>query len=442
MPWASAAGVLYTDLASAPRGAPFTAFCADGTRQILTWQGKALRACGVPLGLGTHEGRMWYVALDGDDARCMPDAPVAPCRTVNALVQQGRARPGDVIYVRAGRYLAADAANGWAQGSFIRPAGGGEPGRPIAVLAHPGEHVEVILDRRYRLFGHYETLRDFTVAGFRVVLANGRTGNVVMVGVPVSVSTCRAPAKARGRAERVRIVALEIDGEGRGGMASGSGGDLIEVGTSEGAQVLGNHLHDMSPGNPREPTHAIYLSAPQRGTEIGWNRIEHIPHSRALIQLHQDRFGGACWGGEQISGVRIHDNVIDDVAGQALLLDGGVGAVEVARNVISRVHRPGDHRYADVIALRGSGGALRLDFHDNVLRVNPNAHEAGWVFGLGKRLWPACPHSVTLTRNVIELTGPPGDTFVHREPWCSRTPLYGSGNRWIGAPAPALRRAP
>ncbi|MBK7250082.1 MAG: right-handed parallel beta-helix repeat-containing protein [Gammaproteobacteria bacterium] len=348
-----------------------------------------------------------------------------------------------MIYVRAGQYRASDAANGWFNDNFVRPDRSGTQAQPIAVLAYPGEVAELLLDRPSKLFGNYESVSDWTLAGFRIVLAHTQASGVAMVGPPVSVAACNNPASVQGYAQRVRIVALDIDGRDTGGMAGGSGGDIIEIGTSRDVQVLGNYIHNTSPANPSEPTHAIYLSAPQQNTEVGWNRIQNIPHSRALIQLHEDSFGGACWGKDSISDIKVHDNLVDNVAGQAFLMDGGVGAVEAWNNTFTRIHLANDHRYEDVVALRGSGNRLRLNFHDNVITANPNYTDAGYIFDVGNPAMVACPMSLTFTNNRITLTGESSDVFVYRESWCASSPaISGSGNTWTGGTAPAVTPGP
>lgn len=434
-------GVLYTDVLSAPAGAPATAYCADGTTAIVQ-AGTAATVCGVSYTLPTHAGRIWYVATSGNDATCQPDNSALPCRTPNALARS-KAQAGDVIYVRAGQYAASDAANGWMNNNLARPNRSGTEAQPIAMLAYPGEVAEILLDRPYKIFGNYDQISDWTIAGFRVVLAHTQNSGVAMVGPPVSPAACANPASVQGYAQRIRIVGLDIDGRDTGGMAGGSGGDLIEVGTSRDVKVLGNYIHNTSPANPAEPTHAIYLSAPQQNTEVGWNRIQNIPHSRALIQFHQDSFAGACWGADHISGIKLHDNLVDNVAGQALLIDGGVGAVEAWNNTFTRIHLPDDHRYGDVVALRSSGNRLQLDFHDNVIAANPNYTDAGYIFNVGNPAHVACPMSLTFVNNKITLTGEASDVFVYRESWCASAPtITGTGNVWAGGTPPAVTPGP
>lgn len=441
-PPSAATSGYFTDLASAPLGALFTVYCADGTKSVQTWNGTPVSACGENVSIGTHTGRIWYVALSGNDSTCRPNSMAQPCRTVNALAR-GLASAGDVIYVRGGQYRASDAANGWFNDNFIRPDRSGTQTQPIAIVAYPGETAELLLDEPSKLFGNYESISDWTIAGFRVVLAHTQASGVAMIGPPVSPAACQNPSGVQGFAQRIRIVGLDIDGRDTGGMAGGSGGDIIEIGTSRDVKVLGNHIHNTSPANPSEPTHAIYLSAPQQNTEVGWNRIRNIPHSRSLIQLHQDSFGGACWGIDSISGIQVHDNLVDNVAGQAFLMDGGVGSVEAWNNTFTRIHLPNDHRYEDVVALRSSGNRLKLNFHDNVIAANPNYTDAGYIFDVGNPAMAACPMSLTFTNNKITLTGEASDVFVYREAWCATSPVInGSGNTWIGGTPPAVTPGP
>ncbi|MBK7250061.1 MAG: hypothetical protein IPI06_03995 [Gammaproteobacteria bacterium] len=395
-----------------------------------------------PDGFTVRPGRVWFVSLTGNDSTCVANDVTRPCRTANHLARDVPAQAGDVIVVRGGTYRASNAAEGWVNSTFARPTVSGTPSAPISLMGYPGEDVVLRMDQAARLFAHYENVSYWTIANFRVIVQNCTPEGIVMLGSPVTPAACNDPTSVSPYARAIRLVGLDIDGQGVGGMCGGSGGDLVEIGTSDSVKVLGVQVHDTSPANASEPTHAIYLSAPQSGTEVGWNRVYNIPHSRALIQLHEDSFGGACWGKDSITDISVHDNEITNVAGQAILLDGGVGAVQIYDNVLTQVGLPTDHRYEDVIALRGAGGRMKARVLHNTIVVDPNAGSAGWIFGVGGAGVAYCPESLEISNNILKVTGV-GDTYFGFESWCSSFRPTGSNNVWVGGgAAPAFDVAP
>ncbi len=400
---------------------------------VRTTEGREARA---PHPFTVRPGRVWFVAPAGDDRTCRAGDVHRPCRTPNSLVREARVGPGDFIVVRGGNYADDDSQNGLYSNTWIRPTVSGVAGKPITIVAYPGE--AAVFEQRTggRLFSHYDSISHWVVSGFHVRIQHCRAAGIMGVGDPATTEGCRNPAVAR-RATDIAFVGIDIDGGGIGGMCGGSGGDLVEIGSAERVRVLGLSIHDTSPQNPEEPTHAIYLAATQKDVEVGWNRIWNIPHSRALIQVHQDSFNGACWAQPSLDRISIHDNEIHSVAGQAILVDGGAGRVEIYNNVISKTPLADDHRYPDVISLRGSGNQLEATLAHNTVIADPGASERGFLLGIGAPGCTGAPKSVQLFNNVFQVTGSGRDAYIGYNETCAKgAPIHAERNLWIGAGRP------
>ncbi len=166
---------------------------------------------------------------------------------------------------------------------------------------------------------------------------------------------------------------------------------------------------------------------------MGWNALYNIPATRGVIQVHQDSFGGTCWGTKQITDITIHDNLLHDLAGQEILIDGGAGDIALYNNVI---YNNLNHRYSDVIALRGSGGTLNAKLYNNTVYANADTSGAGYLFGLG---FSDMPQHVDLENNIFVVTES-RDAYIGTDnststlaSWLSAGNLTGSGNIWFGS---------
>lgn len=405
----------------------------SGEIVVRTSEGREARA---PHPFTVRGGRIWFVAPTGDDRSCRAGDVRRPCRTPNSLVREARVGPGDFVVVRGGTYADNDPQNGLYSNTWIRPTASGAAGAPIAVVAYPGEAAVFEQHIGGRLFSHYDSISHWVISGLRVRMYHCRAAGIIGVGDPATTEGCRNPTASR-RATDITFVGIDMDGGGIGGMCGGSGGDLLEIGAAERVRILGLSIHDTSPQNPVEPTHAIYLAATQRDVEVGWNRIWNIPHSRALIQVHQDSFNGACWAQPSLDRISIHDNEIYRVAGQAILVDGGAGRVEIYNNVISETPLTDDHRYPDVISLRGSGSRLEVTLAHNTVVADPGASEPGYLLGIGAPGCTGVPKNVQLFNNVFQVTGNGGDTYIGYNETCAEgTPIIAARNLWVGAGRP------
>ncbi len=83
----------------------------------------------------------YYVSLQGDDAN--PGSADQPWRHIEWAMTRPFLRGGDTIHIRGGVYRPASEPNPSSNSArdevLIRPAASGEPGRPITVMAEPGE---------------------------------------------------------------------------------------------------------------------------------------------------------------------------------------------------------------------------------------------------------------------------------------------------------------
>ncbi len=102
------------------------------------WAGIALMAAGQS---ARPQPADYYVSLQGDDAN--PGSADQPWRHIEWAMTRPFLRGGDTIHIRGGVYRPASepnpSSNSTRDEALIRPAASGEPGRPITVMAEPGE---------------------------------------------------------------------------------------------------------------------------------------------------------------------------------------------------------------------------------------------------------------------------------------------------------------
>jgi len=377
-------------------------------------------------------GKFYFIATNGNDEKGRANDIARPFRTPNYVKEL--MNPGDFIIMRGGRYVLADGTNNIGANSWLRAEKSGTVTAPMAFLGYPGETVDVQYSDNIRLISNYVSIAHWVVGNFKVTLTDCKEpGTIIDLGAPTVVEICRDKEFAgtqNGKVSFTKIVNIEADGHGTAGFCSGSDG-LVVVAYSEGVKVLGLSLHDTSPARgDNESAHAIYLSARQRKTEVGWNAVYNLPATRAVIQVYQDSYGGVCWGSKQLTDIQIHDNLLHDLAGQAILLDGGTGDIDVYNNIIYN-HK--DHRYEDVIALRGGGGKLNAKLYNNTVYVNPNLAGQGWILGIGTYLGSYCPESLALYNNIFVVTDTQ-DLYYHNDPAPNCIPnITSDDNIWYGS---------
>ncbi|MBI2892993.1 MAG: hypothetical protein HYY06_05540 [Deltaproteobacteria bacterium] len=334
--------ILYSDLASAPRGA-FVTFWGHELgddpgagrillgelpiTRVLGWSSSRIevrlpeearsgsvvvqtpRGPSAPFPLRIHDGSLWFVSTTGNDGASGSEAqPFATIRRGLAAL-----RPGDVLYIRGGTYVPPPDPDFRAH---IRlgeiPTGTAE--RPIAIAGYPGETV-VIGDgstQKIFAFDHDRPFEYITIAKLKLLPA------------------CLGMETLESR--HVRIVANEITGS-RSECADGT----IAVGGGFDIRILGNDLHDN--GGPKLKS-CVYLSGfgDSHDIEVAYNRMSQHGGGRA-IQMYGHL------PEDSISNVQIHSNEISEIDRDAILVgntDGGnmpIHDILIANNVVIRSGR-------------------------------------------------------------------------------------------------------
>ncbi len=97
----------------------------------------------TPRPRGQTSGAVYFVSLDGNDAN--PGTYEQPWRHMEWAMARPFLRGGDTIRIRGGVYRpqieSSPSRNSVTDDTLIRPVTSGEPGRPITVMAEPGENV-------------------------------------------------------------------------------------------------------------------------------------------------------------------------------------------------------------------------------------------------------------------------------------------------------------
>lgn len=381
-----------------------------------------------------RSGNFYFVSLSGTDSSSCGDIS-SPCRTPNYVKDKSAFGAGDFIIVRSGTYDLDDGTNNLIANTFLRPNKSGADNNPISFLGYPGEIVTVKIDHPGdHLFANYETVAYWVVANFNVVLTTcdpSQSVSVFIAGRPSG--PCPAAADILGRFSYGRFVNLDVSG-GCGGLTSSQ----FDIGLTDHIKLLGISIHDSGDGGEAH-SHPLYLSAEQHDNEIGWSKIERYAQSRALIQVHTDPFsGGSCFAYKSITNIKIHDNIIHDVTGQAILLDGGTGDIDVYNNVIyAAPYKMGAIPQSDVIALRAGGGHLNARLYNNTIYANPRFNEVGYIFAFG--LGGYFPEHVTLQNNIIMVTEGQDsyygtdNTTSGLTSWINAGNITSSNNVWYGS---------
>ncbi len=341
-------------------------------------------------------GNIYFVSLTGNDATGVPNDVSHPYRTLNYLARTlGAFRAGDFAVVRGGTYTISDTANGAYNGGWMRPNKSGSGGSPITVYGYPGETVTIALSPGYVLFNNYDTLSYWTVANFAISLTVcdiNQGSNVIQAGSPAA--SC--PMSGTGKVSYINFVNLGISG---GCMSSCSGCSPIEIAWSDHSKLLGVSVHDSGDAGATT-SHPFYLSAEQSNTEVGWCALYNIARSRGVLQVHQDGFGGTCYGRKTLTDIYIHDNLFHDLNAQALLLGGGVGDVYIYNNLFYNIGLNSGNTYDDVLTFRVCGGVANIRFYNNTLYVNPYQTGAGTIMTWGDVAGCTSPNSNVLQASV------------------------------------------
>jgi hypothetical protein len=324
--------IFYTDLASAPPGAWVTMwgknFGADPASFHVTYGDAQAEGYGTwidgkiqlklpsnaaigpaplrvhntagdspPVDFAVHQGRLFYVAPDGNDSwsGTLPDPALNGTDGPFLTLTKGRdaLQAGDVLYLREATYTAVD---DYSSLLSLRDIPTGTAAQPIAITAYLGESV---------------TLGDNTVER-GISLYRGDNGpaldHLTIANLRIKPS-CYAIRPENGGFGR--LVANEISGA-TDACQSGTI-EVVDWGSGvDGWKILGNYIHDN--GNTKLE-HGIYLGGygQNRDFEIAWNVITRQAGGRG-IQLFGHQAADA------IERISIHDNEISEIDRDGIVL--------------------------------------------------------------------------------------------------------------------------
>lgn len=381
-----------------------------------------------------RSGNFYYLSTTGSDSTGRVNDVTRPFSTPQYVLDSTSFTAGDFIIVRGGQYPIGGFGNN--SNSWLRADKSGTAAAPMAFLGYPGEKVEVLHSNSIRIFSNYVTIANWVIGDFLITLTdcNG-DGEFFNIGPTTTPQVCADTSYTlSGTPTNIKLVNTEANGNNTGGFCSGGDG-LVEIQHSQNVKIIGISLHNTSPAlGGNESAHAIYLSSNQKGTEVGWNAVYNIPATRGVVQVHQDSFSGACWGTKQLTDIKIHDNLLHDLAGQAIMLDGGTGDISLYNNVI---YSQKDTRYNDIISLRAGGGQLNALIYNNTVYADANTGGQGFLLGLGSS---DLPKHVTLYNNVFYLTdsqdqwyGSDWYSSSALQSWINAGNLTSANNLWYGS---------
>jgi hypothetical protein len=290
-------------------------------------------------------GKLFFVALNGNDTSGRAGEISRPFRSAQNTFDRRDFGPGDHLILRGGN---------WTDNNKIYDAflsihhKSGTVRAPIVVMGYPTESANVLRTGSNgvsRAIHAYATDGHYVIANLRINM-NGGGGSCIGLAVGT---------------ENVRVV----NNEGQG-MFEDSGGSACIAGSGKGYRVLGNHVHH---NGGSKLYHALYIDARDttRGgpgdIEIAYNHIHHQTGGRG-IQIYGDT-------GTLINNVRVHHNVIHDIALDGILFGRDSGTGFLAYNNV--VYRTADPSLRGPITSSGSGGGcIRFDSPNLVARVYNN----------------------------------------------------------------------
>jgi len=378
-------------------------------------------------------GNFYFISLTGSDSNGAVNDVTHPFRTPNYV--KGLISPGDFLVVRGGTYVLDDGTNNISNSTWLRYPPNGTAASPNTLMGYPGETVIVkpLNSWIWLWAGDGTAGSHWVISNFNVLYVNCTAGSALLLSTVTTVSDVCLGNQVAHKLTDIRAVNINFDGQNLGGMCAGSGDSPVNVQYSDHVKVLGVSVHDTA-NNPNEAGHVIYLAAVQNATEVGWNALWNIPHSRAVVQVHQDSFGGACWGQKFLTDIQIHDNLLHDLAGQPIMLDGGTGDIQVYNNLIYNVR---DVTYSDIFSLRASGGTLNASLYNNTAYADALTGGQGFMLGFGSA---NLPQHVTLYNNIFYLTDPQdlwygSDWFSTDQvaAWIKGGNVTSANNLWYGS---------
>lgn len=275
-------------------------------------------------------GKIFFVSLTGNDSTCVAGDIARPCRNIQNTFNRSDFGPGDHIVVRGGNW--SDEYTRY--GSFFSVVDkSGTAAAPMVIMGYPTETVTLVRTTQDRGIHSWNTAGHFVIANFHL---DARQWGVSIGLTPGTVD--------------VRVVNNEVFN-----FYEDSGGAAAIDGSGKQYRIFGNHVHD---NGGSKLYHGLYFDSRDTTNggpddiEIAYNHIHHQTGGRG-IQIYGDT-------GTPIKNVRIHHNLIHDIALDGILFarDTTTG-LKAYNNVVYRTA---------VAALRGpsadigtSGGCIRFD---------------------------------------------------------------------------------
>lgn len=299
----SAATYTYTDLASAPVGAFVTLYGHGfGTSGRVTLGGVEQSIVQF-----ADDRIVFKVAGQGGElmvgTRSVGTLPVHKGRVLETTPAKLRgtwasARPGDVVYMHAGRYQSISGEGDWAMDSTLETFREATRERPMALVAYPGEeavlyqyqrgaHSPIALGDGQRRRAAWLTFANFTIVGEDLCIGGG--------GDTSDGSGGADETGAIGiRVVGIRCEITNAEGNTMTGLISVQGDDW---------QILGNTFIDPPNRKIINNNHGVYIQGGADNVEVAYNHFVHL-HMGHVIQVHQD-------GRPKLyEHVWIHDNVL------------------------------------------------------------------------------------------------------------------------------------
>jgi len=298
--------------------------CTTGSIVLTTESGSAT----APESFTVSSGNIYFISPDGDDDTGIVNDINHPFFSPNYI--RSSLSAGDWIVAKGGTYDVSDADYNWGGNNdrWLNLANkAGTATQYITIMGYPGEaaHLEVT-NASYSVLYYPMNNTNYTAfCNFYVDVPIPLAGYFIKACEIAQTSFCDSTDPAsHNSAQYARVVNIDIDGKSTGlynTTPTNGGVNAIYVGYSKYVKIWGCKVHDSYP-NGTSASHMIYLGEPQRYTDIGWNQVYNIWGSRAIIQAHHDEYAPTCVG-KYISDIYIHNNIIHDVNGQPILMDGG-----------------------------------------------------------------------------------------------------------------------
>ncbi len=371
-----------------------------------------------------RSGSIYFVGASGSDGN--DGSHAHPWATV--VRAKDRMVPGDVRYLMDGVTITAE-ENASAAVSIEH---GGEPGRPLALVAYPGARAT---------FGS-------TALEYGVRVLGDDVGDWVLAGL-VLRGQIEAAEVGGFRSARWRVVGNDVScpvGDGQTGCFTAA--------LASHVTFLGNEVHDVGTQSALQPSkqyHAVYFTTDTNHVEVGWNHIHDNRTCRA-VQFHSSPLCIPDCGPTDTTGfnqfdLSVHDNVIHgDVCDGIVFatVDPSKGQVRAYNNVIYDVGRgpsppDGDANYTCIYVSGGTNtgpdGTGTVDVFNNTLYdCGARALLPGAIGDEG--MIGRAPYSRGLMLRLVDnvVVARSGESYI--SPSSDTSLIQGSNNLWFGAGVP------